>query len=81
MSESPLLAPTAELRACVDSALRRYCEFPPGCPGPLAEAIRYSLLAPGKRLRPILVLLAAEACGGKYQAALPAACAVEMIHA
>jgi geranylgeranyl diphosphate synthase type II len=45
------------------------------------EAMRYSLLAPGKRLRPILVLLAAEACGGDADRAWPAACAVEMIHA
>ncbi len=44
------------------------------------EAMRYSLLAPGKRLRPILVLMAAEACRGQDQQALPAACAVEMIH-
>ena len=42
--------------------------------------MRYSLLAPGKRLRPLLVLLAAEAAGGSDQTALPAACAVEMIH-
>src|SRR5256714_6380462 len=40
----------------------------------------YSLLAPGKRLRPLLVLLAAEACGGSDVSALPAACAVEMVH-
>ena len=40
----------------------------------------YSLLAPGKRLRPLLVLLAAEACGGRDVDALPAACAVEMVH-
>jgi geranylgeranyl diphosphate synthase type II len=47
----------------------------------LAEAISYCLLAPGKRLRPRLVLLAAEACGGAVPAALPAAVAVEMVHA
>lgn len=41
----------------------------------------YSLLAPGKRLRPILCLLAAEACGGAHERALPGACAVEMVHA
>lgn len=51
-----------------------------GCPPVLMEAMRYSLLAPGKRLRPILVLMAAEACGGSDEIALPAACAVEMIH-
>ena len=60
---------------------RRYSQFDDGCPPELGEAIRYALLAPGKRLRPRLVLLAAEACGGTIDAALPAACAVEMIHA
>ena len=43
--------------------------------------MRYALLAPGKRLRPALVLMAAEACGGSIEAALPGAVAVEMIHA
>lgn len=52
-----------------------------GCPTRLGEAIRYSLLAPGKRLRPALVLLAAETAGGPIEKALPAAVAVEMIHA
>jgi geranylgeranyl diphosphate synthase type II len=51
-----------------------------GIPPTLAEAMVYSLLAPGKRLRPLLVLLAAEAAGGATEVALPAACAVEMIH-
>lgn len=48
---------------------------------PLIEAMRYSLLMPGKRIRPLLTLMAADACGGDVKAALPAACAVEMIHA
>src|SRR5947199_7768793 len=42
--------------------------------------MRYSLLAPGKRLRPLLVIMACEACGGSERNALPAACAVEMMH-
>ena len=50
------------------------------CPARLREAMAYSLLAGGKRLRPVLVLLACEACGGDSQAALPAACALEMVH-
>jgi geranylgeranyl diphosphate synthase type II len=54
--------------------------LPPGCPPRLAEAIRYCLLAPGKRLRPALVLWAAEACGCEIGRAMPAACAVEMVH-
>jgi geranylgeranyl diphosphate synthase, type II len=49
-------------------------------PQALAEAMAYSLFAPGKRLRPLLVILACEASGGTLEQALPAACAVEMIH-
>ena len=64
----------------IDAALIQYLDFGRGCPDHLRKAIRYSLLAPGKRLRPMLVLLAAEACGGAAEAALPAACAVEMVH-
>lgn len=70
-----------ETRSEVDAALERACRFPPGCPERLANAMRYALLAPGKRLRPILVLWAAEACGGDRAEAMPAAVAVEMIHA
>jgi geranylgeranyl diphosphate synthase type II len=49
-------------------------------PAILVEAMRYSLLAPGKRLRPALVFMAAQAAGGTDDAAWPEACAVEMIH-
>ena len=42
--------------------------------------MRYSVLGGGKRLRPVLCLMAAEACGGDPDAALPAACALEMVH-
>ena len=65
----------------IEAALRKYSCLSASCPDSLREAIRYSLLAPGKRLRPMLVLMAAEACGGSLSAAMPAACAVEMIHA
>jgi geranylgeranyl diphosphate synthase type II len=68
-------------REPIDAALSRFTQFDADCPAHLAEAIRYALLAPGKRLRPQLVLMAAEACGGTVEAALPAACAVEMVHA
>lgn len=70
-------------RELIDARLKSYCQLAylgDGCPKKLAEALEYVLLAPGKRLRPILVLLAAEACGGDPNQALPAACAVEMIH-
>ncbi len=50
------------------------------CPAALRESMAYSLLAGGKRLRPILVLFACEACGGLIDDAMPVACAIEMIH-
>ncbi len=79
---SPTALPfAAELSAQINAALGQCVDFGNDCPAVLAEAIRYSLLAPGKRLRPMLVLLAAEACGSKTDEAMPAACAVEMVHA
>ena len=51
-----------------------------GCPERLTEAIRYSVFSPGKRIRPALTLLACEMVSGAWQAALPAACAVELVH-
>ena len=50
-------------------------------PAGLGDAMRYAVLDGGKRLRPLLVLAACEAVGGNSQAALRAACAVELIHA
>ena len=50
-------------------------------PATIHRAMRYSLLSGGKRLRPLLCCAASEACGGTIRDALPAACAVEMIHA
>jgi geranylgeranyl diphosphate synthase type II len=47
---------------------------------PIVEAMKYSLMAGGKRIRPVLCLAAAEAVGGRPQAVLPAACALEMVH-
>jgi geranylgeranyl diphosphate synthase type II len=69
-----------EKRALVEPALRAALRPDEGTPPALVEAMRYSLLAPGKRLRPLLVLLAADACGGRDRDALPASCAVEMVH-
>ena len=69
-----------ERAALVEDALARQV---PACVGPasrLAEAMRYSLLAGGKRLRPVLVLAAGEAVGGAREAVLGFACAIEMIH-
>lgn len=50
-------------------------------PASLHAAMRYAALGPGKRLRPLLVLSACEAVGGKYDRALPAAAAIELVHA
>lgn len=70
-----------EAVALVDSELTGcVMRLPPACPERLREAIGYSLLAPGKRLRPLLCLLANQALGGTLEKAIPAACAVEMIH-
>jgi geranylgeranyl diphosphate synthase type II len=52
----------------------------PLCPLRLGSAMRYSVMAGGKRLRPVLCLMAAEACGGDLDSALPAACSLEMVH-
>jgi geranylgeranyl diphosphate synthase type II len=71
----------ARLGPQIEAALGAVASLPEGCPERLRDAIRYALLGGGKRLRPMLVLLAAEACGGTLDAAMPAACAVEMIHA
>ncbi len=73
------------VRCRVEEALEGYLpevESDPmaACPARLAAAMRYSVLGGGKRLRPILCVMAAEACGGDHGLALPAACALEMIH-
>ena len=91
-------------RTSVDEALERYLPTPPACPAIVSDAMRYSLFAGGKRLRPILTLAAADAVGrhlrhfghprdrehlpdvledpgaADLSRALPAACAIEMIH-
>jgi geranylgeranyl pyrophosphate synthase len=68
-------------RTRVDAALDRYLPRPPTCPAIVAEAMRYSVFAGGKRLRPVLTLAAAEAVDrSSSDLALPAACAIEMIH-
>jgi geranylgeranyl diphosphate synthase type II len=64
----------------VERALDRYLPKANTKPATLHRAMRYSLFAGGKRLRPILCLAAAEACAGKIRNALPLACALECIH-
>jgi geranylgeranyl diphosphate synthase type II len=67
-------------RQMVEVALEGALREKEGPEAQVVEAMRYSLFAGGKRLRPILCLAAAEAVGGDPQDALPAACALEMIH-
>lgn len=64
----------------VEDALDRLVPSESVLPGPLHQAMRYSLFAGGKRLRPILVMASAEAVGGDAGAVLSTACAVELIH-
>jgi len=71
-----------EVRALVDADLARRLRPAPGDdPGRLVEAMSYAATGPGKRLRPAVVIAAAEACGGARGDALPAATALEMLHA
>ncbi len=67
-------------RAEVEAALAGFLPAPPEAPAIVDSAMRYSLLAGGKRLRPILCLAGADAVGGERHLALPAACAIELIH-
>jgi geranylgeranyl diphosphate synthase type II len=67
-------------RVEIEAALAAALPAPPDCPAVVADAMRYSVTAGGKRLRPILCLTAAEAVGGDRSLAMPAACAIELIH-
>lgn len=68
----------AERAVLIDAALDR--SVPLQHPQVIHEAMRYSLLAGGKRVRPALCLAACELVGGRLEAAMPAACAMEMVH-
>jgi geranylgeranyl pyrophosphate synthase len=104
VTDVPLADFLDRARARVDAALERYLPSPATCPAIVAEAMRYSVFAGGKRLRPILTLAAAAAVEGSpeglrysdavphgssgvaqgfspaLEAALPVACAIELIH-
>jgi len=67
-------------RLAVEEALEAALPAEDGLDARVVEAMRYSLFAGGKRLRPVLCLAAAEAVGGDLHNAMPAACALEMIH-
>lgn len=79
-AQLPLSAYLRDRTAVVDRALDRALPKATAKPATIHKAMRYSIFAGGKRLRPVLTLAAAEACGGSIEAALPAACAVECIH-
>ena len=70
-----------QARVMVDAELDRRLRPSGDDPGRLAEAMHYAATGPGKRLRPALVLAAAEACGAAREVAMPAAAAIEMLHA
>ncbi len=79
----PLEAWLDERRALVEAALARLLPGPPDVPPVLSGAMRYSLLAGGKRFRPALAIAAAEAVAAspdEVELALPVACAIEWIH-
>lgn len=69
-----------EKKILIDNALDKVLFKPNEMPGKIHEAMRYSVFAGGKRLRPILCLAACEAVGGKVEDALPIGCALELIH-
>jgi geranylgeranyl diphosphate synthase type II len=64
-----------------DDAFAHLLSAPEDAPGRLADAMRYSALAPGKRVRPFLVLRSCELAGGRFEDGLGAAAAIECVHA
>ena len=64
----------------VDQGLNHYMDTTNANPEIIHESMRYSVFAGGKRLRPILVMAAAECCGKKPELVIPTACAMELIH-
>jgi geranylgeranyl diphosphate synthase, type II len=84
MTAPALAAFLGDVRRLVDAELARVLADPAGRvedPGRLREAMRYAVLGGGKRLRPAVVVGACLAAGGARQAALPAATAIELLHA
>jgi len=69
-----------EKRTVIDEALDRYLPSEGEYPPQIYRAMRYSIFAGGKRLRPILVIAGAEAVGDRKENVLPVACAIELIH-
>ncbi len=69
-----------EGKAQIDRALEGFMPPAGSYPSRLVDAMRYSLFAGGKRIRPILVLSSAKVAGGNPEDAMAAACAVELVH-
>jgi len=69
-----------DMQELVDKYLDKYLPDTSELPRSIHESMRYSVFAGGKRVRPILLLAACEAVGGEIRTAMPAACAMEMIH-
>jgi geranylgeranyl diphosphate synthase type II len=80
VSAFDLQAYLKDRRALVDAALERFLPPEDTPPPTVHRAMRYSVMAGGKRLRPILVIAGAEAVGGTPATVMPAACALELIH-
>ncbi len=70
-----------DVRPDIDATIDAHLALPSPDPGRLVEAMRYAALGPGKRLRPALTVAACAAVGGARARALPAAAAIEMLHA
>jgi geranylgeranyl pyrophosphate synthase len=68
----------AEYQRAADAELRRLLA---DADDAVQRSMAYTVLAPSKRVRPVLTLLCAELCGGKTSRAVPVACAVELVHA
>ncbi len=79
-AEAPARAALESLREAVERALESSLPREDEWPATIHRAVRYSLFAGGKRIRPLLVLCAGEAVGGAREELMPLACAVEMIH-
>lgn len=80
MADFDLKKYLSDRKKIVDDALEELLPAPTGLEKRVVEAARYSLFAGGKRLRPILCLAAADVVGGRIEAVMPVACALEMIH-
>jgi geranylgeranyl diphosphate synthase type II len=80
MKTFELISYLKKQQSIINSALDKWLPKPEGLAGPVIEAMRYSLMSGGKRVRPILLLAGAQAVNGNQKELLPVACAIECIH-